>query len=261
MKLSDLVKPIVEVKKEVKPLFPWMLKTKEEIQQCLKDAKIEGQVDRDLVVTLTNPSLQLTNIFKKNWIKLIDGKLPFVFYELAERIHLNFSGLPADQILSDLRGFPKLVKSSKFEIRNCYLTSLEGIPRMISNNKTDKTIQISSMKYIKNLNFLQDDLYELEISNVSSIEGIPPSLEALSIGYDNVKEIVELCPNLRYLRIWDDEKIPLLSILKLKNIHTFRYPANKEVEQIIQYHIENGKNILKCQRELIQNGFKDYAKH
>lgn len=51
----------------------------------------------------------------------------------------------------------------------------------------------------------------------------------------------------------------VLSLLKAKFIVEFM--GNKpEWAIIVQKHLKGDRNILKCQRELIQNGFKDYAK-
>lgn len=57
-------------------------------------------------------------------------------------------------------------------------------------------------------------------------------------------------------------KDSVLGLLKIKTLEELNFPLMRNEnhwEEIIIRHLKD-KNILKCQKELIQNGFKDYAK-
>lgn len=63
------------------------------------------------------------------------------------------------------------------------------------------------------------------------------------------------------------ENLGLLSVLKIKalknisiNLEKNSFQTSRAIEQILRKHIAHDKNILKCQKELIENGYKDFAK-
>lgn len=107
-------------------------------------------------------------------------------------------------------------------------------------------------------------------NNIKDLNGFPKSVGILSIPnsfpieYDLYKHVKEL----NEIVILDSEigYKGLLSCFKIKNFETISLtffndnPRMKKLVSIIRSHLEGDRNILKCQKELIQNGFKDYAK-
>lgn len=55
-------------------------------------------------------------------------------------------------------------------------------------------------------------------------------------------------------------KSNILGVLKMKDTKVKFIGSSKPWADIVQSYLDSDRNILKCQRELIQNGFKDYAK-
>lgn len=79
-------------------------------------------------------------------------------------------------------------------------------------------------------------------------------------------KLIEFCKNNFAYQVKidfiDSIKIGLLNALKLncKHLSITGYEFDHRIAQIIISHFKNGRNILKCQKELINAGFKDYAK-
>lgn len=137
--------------------------------------------------------------------------------------------------------------------------------REITVTKFSKILQTNSILFeICNRN----DNYQLNVSGLlNTLEGLPTNCNVLSIGN---------CPELRSLKGIENFKILtkliipnttllfLLSPFKIKTLKELVIfgPENKKPDhlKIIEKHINSGSNILKCQKELIENGFKDGAK-
>lgn len=132
------------------------------------------------------------------------------------------------------------------------ITSFKNFPREIGSVFTPAFNAANSCKHI------------------TSWEGFPEkvhgniSLWGFShIPLTNIDKFLKYC---NAIIVRGDYNGPLLSLLKIEHlakIATWPYTENAEnfqkVINIIDSHVKD-KNILKCQKELIQNGFKDYAK-
>lgn len=131
----------------------------------------------------------------------------------------------------------------RFTCHSLGLISLEGCPEIVGENFDASGNNLTSFRYAPKIIKGDCILYN---NPVESLEGI---------GKDYILEVDY------QLDIDDCEvKSNMLGILKIKNLQNILFNFNTIVEAIINKHLKGDRNILKCQKELIQNGFKDYAK-
>lgn len=130
--------------------------------------------------------------------------------------------------LTSLIGSPKQVFASFYCISNRSLTSLEGAPLFVGMD------------------------FDCSSSKIISLEGIGRKYikgmgEASEIYCDN-------CPI----------ESNILGLILVKSLHKFSFEDFKgdhhPVENIINSHLQGNRDVLECQEELIEKGFKEYAK-
>jgi hypothetical protein len=103
------------------------------------------------------------------------------------------------------------------------LTSLEGAPKIVGN------------------------VFNCNNTNITSLEGI---------GKDYLLEI----GGYLFLNKCNDLTSHMLGILNIKKLKAIEFDVNKQVEAIFNEHLFGDRDIIACQSQLIEAGYKDYAK-
>jgi hypothetical protein len=173
----------------------------------------------------------------------------------------------------DLSGLPELypgytagcILEGKFDCSYCkVLTSLEGAP---SSTHDFLCFSCNSLTSLKGAPTNSTHKFDCSFCNdLSSLEGAPSSTHNFDCSY---------CSSLTSLKgigkdyltvineiFYGDKsgiKSNILGLLKVKNLKVLSITDDKKLEEIINRHLKT-KNILECQEELIENGYKEFAK-
>lgn len=106
--------------------------------------------------------------------------------------------------------------------------------------------------------------YVLQKKGFNSFEGIPEEVEGdFYLGGNKFESLEGIHKHIKrvYGEIFFNNtpiKSHVLGLLKIKDL--FRVILdNQEVQNIINKHIRNGRDVLACQNELIDAGFEDFA--
>lgn len=263
MKLNEIYKPDIR-------LQPYMYQTKAEIEAWIKKAHFDGFVNRELEIEPAEKSVDLDRFgtgeedilvkVKGKWVLPVQFKLAINF-DLGRLNIGSFIGCP-------------YVVLSNFTAENATVTSLEGLPKMVSNQIMLKFKDT----HLKDLTHFPEHCDEAWISDndksstIGSIQGINKDLSVLSIGcgFSDVKEIVQTVPNL--VGLWlikpDLSKKPgFLQVFKLKRLehfaigyHNDNAPNTKAVDIIMKHLKSDDRDIMECREELVTNGLKEYAR-
>lgn len=280
MKLSDLITEQPSTKKNkslLEPeLHPWMYKTKEEIEQWMREAKIEGQVSKELEIHASSRHLQIGNLFRNG------PKESLVEYNSKWLLPVQFHLAPGhlevvDLDINSLIGLPHLVLG-RMTLDRVAIEDFESCPKHISGsgNETIEDIRVESSKPIKSFVGCPDVEHISIMTEVIGIDGLPRSLKQLGLShYTNISEIIGHCPNLRHLMLADvapgKNGLRPLDVFKSKiMIDTYFYPKNwavakvpddyKRANTIINRHLKSKeRSVIDCQEELIDNNLKDWA--
>lgn len=124
------------------------------------------------------------------------------------------------------------------------LTSLVGVPVKVGSNFYCNGSSIISLTGAPMI--VQKDVY-CQHTKITSLQGI---------GKDYLQEIgrtlfLSDCTNL---------KSQLLGIMRVKKLKQIIFNSNKEVEDIFNRHLEGDRNLLDCKEELMNKGFKEFAR-
>jgi hypothetical protein len=172
---------------------------------------------------------------------------------------------------TDLSGLPELypgytpgcILEGNFVCSECKkLTSLEGSP---SSTYNFYCTQCTSLTTLKGAPSETGDFYCSNCTFLISLEGAPSKTcnfdcynctkltSLVGIGKDYLKEIIG---NFSF----DNTGIKsnILGLLKVENLQS-AITDDKKLEEIINRHLET-KDILECQEELIEAGYKEFAK-
>jgi hypothetical protein len=172
----------------------------------------------------------------------------------------------------DLSGLPELypgytagcILEGTFDCSDCtLLTSLEGAPSSATNFNCSGCTSLISLKVsLENTH----NFWCHGCSSLTSLEGAPfktynflgsgcTSLRSLEgIGKDYLKEVNDVF-SISNTGI----KSNILGLLKVRNLKAISITDDKKLEEIINRHLET-KDIIECQEELIENGYKEFAK-
>lgn len=167
---------------------------------------------------------------------------------------------------ADLDILPKL---STLQISETSFENLEGCPQVTGKVRIINNPELSSLKTMPK----RIGSFTLNTCpKITSLEGISPIITG-DIYFGNLPGLTSLTNIHKYitkaLTISIHAEVTsailgLLKIEKLNNISTsFANVRNNELEKavkIVNSYLKTDRNILKCQKELIQNGLKDYAK-
>lgn len=280
MKLNDLISEQPTVKKNkswLQPdLKPWMYKTKEEIEQWMKEAKIPGLVSKELEIHPSGTNLQIGNLFRngpKESLVEYDGKwlLPVQFHLAPGHLEV------VDLAIESMIGLPRLVLG-RMTLDRVAIEDFEGCPKHITGSGNDaiEDIRVESSKPIKSFVGCPDVDNMSIMTEVIGIDGLPRSLTRLGLShYSNIREIIGRCPNLRHLMLADvvpgENGLRPLDVFKSKiMVDTYFYPKNwavvkvpddyKQANTIINKHLKSKeRSVIDCQEELIDSNLKDWA--
>lgn len=267
-----------EVKKSQTHLKPWMLQTKPEIEEWIKDAGFQGFVNRELEIEPADKNITLGLLFSKKGDKLLiknpsgQSCLPVQFKMVGNlTTEHNFE-------INSFIGFPYLIFN---ELRVRYaknIKSFEGLPKYcpkITITFADTVVKDlthfpETCSYVE-LDSIRDDHPE----KLLSLSGISPEVETLInvMDFRNFSEYRKFCPNLTALKFTytrealENKELNFLKILmhsKIKEIF-FREcngshnDENELALKIIYKHLKV-RDVLECQEELIENGLKLFAR-
>jgi len=213
----------------------------------------------------------VVDIIGSAYISKFMSSLPFKFGEVTELFRINNAGLTSlvgcpDSVgktfscqankLKSLDGCPQTV-GGWFECHNNELESLAGCPRKVENfycydNQLTSLIggptEVSS-EYDCSKNFL------------TSLEGCPKIIPGGFLCNDNNLSSYNGLPDSVGFLLCDwIENAPILSLLKYPSVNI---DNNNVIELILHKYVGQKplrQAIIKCQRELIDNGFEGNAK-
>lgn len=280
MKLNDLISEQRVVKKNkswIQPdLKPWMYKTKEEIEQWMKEAKVPGLVSKELEIHPSGTNLQIGNLFRngpKESLVEYDGQ-----WLLPVQFHISPGHLEVvDLDINSLIGLPRVVLG-RMTLDRVAIEDFEGCPEHITGSGQDviEDIRVESSKPIKSFVGCPDVEHISITTRVVSIDGLPTSLKRLGLSYfTDIREIIGRCPNLRHLMLADvapgKDGLRPLDVFKSKILEdVYFYPGDwlthkipddyKQANVIINKHLKSKeRSVIDCQEELIDNNLKDWA--
>lgn len=120
-------------------------------------------------------------------------------------------------------------------------------------------------------------LYSGGISKILVKNGLPAfPIQAYTIEFlvgenfefSGIEKLVSNTENLIFKRVSRLDPMPVLSLFKLKNVRNISFQTDFKKSsstvvtpwRIIRKHLSGDKDILECREELIENGFKEWAK-
>jgi hypothetical protein len=249
-----------EIKKIKSSLQPYMFQTKPEIQKWLDDNNVRGMINRDLEIESSSTDTEIGIYSNSDSTIDVNGQrvLPVQF---KQSINFNLN----DVSINSFVGCPYMVLKD-FTADNVKVESFKGLPTLVINQlklnfvgcNFKNLIGISRCKKLLLINSNNDK------SQIKSIKGISEETQFLTIScdYSNCLEIQKLMPDIIDLWIMSDlnENSRLLNVFKMKNLKYFSLATKyKPLSKIIVKHLTEG-DIIDCQEELIENGYKEYAK-
>lgn len=149
----------------------------------------------------------------------------------------------ADTDLISLKGSPSEYVRANFICDSTRIVSLEGAPKIVKGSFNCNKTKITS------LNFAPLIVGEARFSynHITSLEGI---------GRKYFKECISgilagfQCPI----------KSNILGLMLVKGLTGFYSNLDDEIQDIIHKHLIGNKDVLELQEELLEKGFKQYAK-
>jgi hypothetical protein len=264
MKLNDFLSEAPQSKSSpYQPkLKPWMYQTKPEIEQWIKDAKIEAQISKELEVHPTRGELQLGNFFSSG------PKESLIEYKGKHLLPVQFNMcgvLRSDHLaFESMEGLPHVVLKY-MRLSDCAIENFVGCPKHIGGDDgSNYDIQIESTKIINSFVGCPPVQSMDIISPVSSIEGIPDTIIKLHLdSFSDMDALRIACPNLELLILTEVEPgvndFKPLSVFFMKKLRQFYISSNgygpskvvKEFNNIVNKNLAMKKNALHCQRDLI----------
>lgn len=227
----------------------------------------------------------------KSYLKEDTDKYPVLAIAVVLLGFADYSGKKFDDFFSpDSR--KKMVSELREKFKKEYNISIKSIwysySDIAGNNKLFCDVNLDKENYVSSPEVLEQfkktcksviDEYNEQYNLTSrftitntwvSVQELPLPFKInvtnVELNTSNIKNI-EKYINCEMLQFYDLDTIKdgLLGILKIPALKSLTYSLRSTSKKlgwydILEYHVENGKNILKCQRELIQNGFKDFAK-
>jgi hypothetical protein len=143
----------------------------------------------------------------------------------------------------------KLVKqypdvTGYFDCSSTNITSLKGAPKEVYGTFDCAYTKITSLIGAPNL--VAGGFYCYH-TNITSLKGI---------GKDYLQEVggvihLNLCHNLTS---------HMLGIMRIKKLKKIYFDINIKVEAIFNKHLSSDRDIIACQEELMEAGFKEFAK-
>jgi hypothetical protein len=142
-------------------------------------------------------------------------------------------------LLTSLKGGPKKV-GTYYYCSNNKITSLEGAPETITRDffchDNALTSLVGAPKYIK---------FSLEASSnaLTSLEGIHKQIKSIGVGaYFGKNPITS----------------HVLGLMLIEDLQFVEFD-NKQLQNIINKHLKEGRDVFECQNELMEAGLDEYA--
>lgn len=133
-------------------------------------------------------------------------------------------------------------RGTYFNCNNANLTTLEGCPQHVKGGFYCGSNKLVSLEYAPKT--VLGDVFAIG-NQITSLTGI---------GKQYLREINGI------LTITDNPiESHILGVLLIKNLESFHFDYTS-VQHIINNHLDHNRDILECREELIQAGFKEYAK-
>jgi hypothetical protein len=168
---------------------------------------------------------------------LVNGKLAKQYPNIIGEFNCAFTGL------TSLEGCPDDV-GGNFFASSINITSLEGAPTIVGGHFGCSNTKIKSLKGApKKIG----SHFSCANCQITLLEGI---------GKDYLQEIKG---NL-YLDGCRQLSSHMLGIMNIKTLKKIFFDVNEQVQNIFNKHLSGDRDIFACQSELIEAGFKDYAK-
>lgn len=181
-----------------------------------------------------------------------------------------------DLELNSFVGCPFTVMAD-FEADNMFVSSLEGMPKLVGGSRLKMKINNSTLEDFEGFSQVTKQcnvsIYGTKLL-IKSIKGISDEVASMQISgkFMNVKELVQYCPNLKYIHLMsvpDFSKSPgYLNLFRLKKLEDCFIGPDvddknlpfKEATEIFNKHLAGDRDMLDCQEELIEKGLKEYAR-
>jgi hypothetical protein len=193
-----------------------------------------------------------TVTFKRGTSPIIDDKFLSKYdYELP----FNISNADYITIIDSksCKGFP--VKCTALIVKSEKITSLEAL-----NTIAKEYVDLNIPNVKKFSGFIDTEVLSINSIGVNNFTNANKYINAETIVFDNIDPLGRRVP----IKIASNV-LSFLKIPKLQHIHIKQFAKDEgnEIDQvfsILNKHLQNDKDILECQEELITNGFKEYAK-
>jgi hypothetical protein len=162
-----------------------------------------------------------------------------------------------------LDGFPITV-NEEFSVIGSKIENLKGLPFKIYDR-----LHISSSVSLKDTDDISKSCPQVILKAPSiNLTALPSDVETLSVkNLVDYSKIVSLGQSIDDLKIVENniEKIKPLHFFKMENlkivhIYSSELHLYKEQCKIINGHLNGDRDIISCQEDLINGGFKDWAK-
>lgn len=170
--------------------------------------------------------------------------------------HLQLNHNP---FLTSLEGCPATV-GKIFAAAHCALTSLEGGPVHAGAYIVDHN-QLTSLKGAP---VEVDERFNCDHNELTSLEGAPKTVGGAVLATDNkLTSLKDVHKHIHFIGEYLDVrsnpiKSHVLGVLLIKGM-TRVFLSNIPVQQILNKHLQHGRDVMECQEELLANNLDEYA--
>jgi hypothetical protein len=189
------------------------------------------------------PTLNGDIILPGNWTDLSTLAELYPGYTPGCKINgnLDFNGCNE---LTSLEGAPSEVDGIFF-CNDCKsLTSLKGAPSIVKNAFTSNCTSLTSLKGAPLT--IKNGWKCSRCTSLTSLQGIGK----------------EYCLSAKIINLSGCEKLSsqMLGLMLVKNLQEIRFDVNKDLESIFNNHLSGNKDMMDCKEDLMNAGYKEYAK-
>ena len=167
----------------------------------------------------------------------------------------------ADNKLTSLQGAPSVV-SGYFSCSHNKLTSLAGAPSVV---KGDFSCYNNNLTSLQGAPSVVNGYFSCPYNNLTSLAGAPSVVKGNFFCANNkltsLAGIHKIIKEIHGYADFDDNPIKssVLGLMRIKGL-TKVYLDNKQVMGILNKYLKGDRDIIKCQSELLDAGFEEFAK-
>jgi hypothetical protein len=189
---------------------------------------------------ITSTSSQFLNTYEEveKWLKMYNvNKYTINPQTLEVDVHGN-----VDIIGTRMKYLPvqfNIVYGS-FDCCKNKLTTLKGSPKIVNGDFNCYWNKLTNLDFCPKI---INGAFSCSVNPITSISGLHKQCKLIG----------------KTLYLPNSVTSGLLSILLIKNLKEIRFQNTILVQNIINKHLESDRNITKCQMELIDSGFEEYA--